>query len=137
MFCKLCRVYVVIIQARAVSTDRLRPSFYIINAVVYTVQVNVLACDVPTVGCSWTIWSLFMFHDMLFPLFFLIWLVISVEISIWWIDCLSIDGFSYLGGLTSMVFLRWKLVGHIELYIYHNILVSLEQTKIWQALLCL
>jgi len=32
-------------QARAVSTDGLRPSFYTINAVVYVIQVKNLACD--------------------------------------------------------------------------------------------
>lgn len=34
-----------VLQARAVSTDGLRPSFYTINAVVYVVQVKNLARD--------------------------------------------------------------------------------------------
>lgn len=31
-----------VLQARAVSTDGLKPSFYIINVVVYAVQVKIL-----------------------------------------------------------------------------------------------
>lgn len=34
-----------VLQARAVSTDGLRPSFYTINAVVYVIQVKNLAHD--------------------------------------------------------------------------------------------
>lgn len=38
----VCPIDVCMWQARAVSTDGLRPSFYTINAVVYAIQVNFL-----------------------------------------------------------------------------------------------